>query len=151
LCQKSLLIFGIVPVFQRNWAETGFDPTAWQGVSSFNNAQIVKSSALLPKADIRRSLRHVRFVPIAAIIAFATDLCHGAFVPFERDLTNVRAQSMQRCATGLIVRFFSVTMPTGPGRIATLIGTGFNPNLLPLSCTVEAGATVRKRPVRTIA
>ena len=58
---------------------------------------------------------------------------------------------MKRCATGLMVRFFNVTIPTGPGCIANFIGKGLNPKRLPLSCTVEVGATARKRPVRTIA
>ena len=70
---------------------------------------------------------------------------------FESDFATSRAQSTKSFTAGLIVRFFKVTMPMGPGWIGRSTGTAFNPRRLPLIRRVDADATARKRPVWAMA
>ena len=66
---------------------------------------------------------------------------------FANGVASFRAQSMKSCVTGLMIRFFKVTILMGPGWTRKSTGRAFNPRRLPLSRTVETGATDRKRPV----
>jgi hypothetical protein len=62
---------------------------------------------------------------------------------FER----VRAQSIKSAATGLKVRFFKVTIPTGRGGIGNSMGRALNPRPLPTPLKNDPGRIDRKRPV----
>jgi hypothetical protein len=59
----------------------------------------------------------------------------------------LRAQSMKSAASGLTVRFFSVTMPTGRGGMGNSMGRALSPRRLPLNLKNNPGSTDRKRPV----
>src|SRR5256885_488070 len=54
---------------------------------------------------------------------------------------------MKRCATGLSVRFFSVTIATGHGRTGTSTGNTFTDSSSALRCMMELGKAVMKGPV----
>jgi hypothetical protein len=88
----------------------------------------------------------VAAVPTVARIAKrqACGTCRIPVIVIQRHLANglasFRAQSIKRCDTELMVRFFKVTMPMGPGWIGISTGTAFNPSRLRLNCSVEAFA-----------
>jgi hypothetical protein len=69
--------------------------------------------------------------------------CHGVLLACAIDFRNVRAQSINLSATGLMLRCPGVTMPTGLGWIESCIGKALNPYREPLTCTVEDSATAQ--------
>ena len=56
---------------------------------------------------------------------------------FARGLTILRAHSMKRCAAGLMVRPFNVTIEMGMGRIGKSIGRAFSAAGLPLTRRID--------------
>ena len=55
---------------------------------------------------------------------------------------------MNSAASGLKVRFFNVTIPTGRGGMGNSMGRALSPRRLPLNLKNDPGRNVRKRPVR---
>src|ERR1700716_891918 len=53
---------------------------------------------------------------------------------------------MKRCATGLNIRFFSVTIATGQGRIDRSTGKTFTDNCSALKCMIELWKAVERGP-----
>src|SRR6516162_295771 len=66
-------------------------------------------------------------------------LCSGGF-------TTSRAQSRKSCATGLIVRFFNVIMPTGQGEIGSSTGKTLNGGRFVPNFSTESGSVTKKGP-----
>src|SRR5689334_18591334 len=62
-------------------------------------------------------------------------------------LATSRACSTKSFATGLSVRFFTVTIPTGTRALGSSTGRTFRSGHLEGNFNVEAGEIVRKRPV----
>src|SRR5262249_48735746 len=60
---------------------------------------------------------------------------------------GLRAHSMNRVASGLNVRFFNVTTPTGRGGMGRSMGRALSPERFPLNLKSDPGRTDRKRPV----
>jgi len=56
---------------------------------------------------------------------------------------------MNKSAAGLSIRFFKVTIPTGPDLIGKSTGKAFRPKRLPLNRSVEPERIAKKRPVTT--
>jgi hypothetical protein len=54
---------------------------------------------------------------------------------------------MNSSLAGLSVRFFNVTIPTGPDRKCKFTGRALSPSRFPLSRSAERDRTARKRPV----
>jgi hypothetical protein len=68
---------------------------------------------------------------------------------FARGFATSRAVSMKSCATGLIVRFFRVTTPTGMSAIAGLTGKTLISGCWLEKRNIDACSIVRKRPAAT--
>ena len=66
---------------------------------------------------------------------------------FARGFATARAFSMKSRATGLSVRFFRVTIPTGTGAIARSTGKTLISGRLEGNLNMDGEQTVRKRPV----
>src|SRR5262245_9938378 len=68
---------------------------------------------------------------------------------FASGLATSRAHFMKSCASGLSVRFLSVTTPAGTGGIGNFTGRALRRKRLPLNFKYDPGSIVRKRPVLT--
>src|SRR3954470_14599308 len=64
---------------------------------------------------------------------------------------RLRAHSMNTVASGLNVRFFNVTIPTGRDGTGNSMGRALSARRLPLNLKNDPGSIVRKRPVPTSA
>ena len=80
-----------------------------------------------------------------------SEKCHKPtsvyYFPFARGLATSRAWSMKSFATGLSVRFFRVTMPTGTRVIGSVTGKTLSSGRAVGNLNAEAGTIVRKSPL----
>ena len=84
--------------------------------------------------------------------------CRGHFSSFRlnhaayrrggrfNDCPISRAESTKSCATGLIVRFFKVMIPTGQGGTGSSTGTILNGGRFVLSLSTESGIVTKNSP-----
>src|SRR5580704_11118293 len=70
----------------------------------------------------------------------------GGLLLFNDDLTMSRAHSRKSCATGLMVRFFKVMIPTGHGGTGSSTGNTLRGGRFVLNFSSESGILTKNCP-----